>query len=133
MAGREITNRQLRRWGAMTGGALIVAGCVIFLWRGHGWGRIPLVLGALFAVLGLTTIPPARLVYRGWHGLVDAILWIWTRVALFLTYIIAVTPLSLIGRLTGRDRMHLRFPGKEKSYWTAHRDDDRPGRYRRQF
>jgi hypothetical protein len=133
MAGRTITNRQLRLWGAMTGGALIVAGCLIFLWRGHGWGRIPLALGGLFAILGLTTLPPARFVYRGWHAFVGAVLWLWTRLALLITYLIAVTPLALIGRLTGRDRMHLRFPGDESTYWTDHPKNDRPDRYRRQF
>ena len=128
-----ITRRQLRLWGAQTGGALIVLGTIVFIWRGHGWGRIPLALGVLFAVFGLSTIPPARILFRGWHVFVGALLWLWTRVALVMTYLIAVTPLALIGRIIARDRMRLRFPGRKETYWQDHRADERPDRYYRQF
>jgi hypothetical protein len=129
----SITRRQLRLWGLQTGGALIVLGSIVFLWRGHGWGRVPLALGALFLVFGVTTIPPARYLFRGWHAFVGAVLWLWTRLALLLTYVVAVTPLALVGRLIGRDRMRLRFPGRKESYWQDHTADERPDRYYRQF
>ena len=128
-----IGRRQLRLWGAQTGGALILMGVLVYFWRGHGWGRVPLGLGLLFALLGLTALPPARTVFRVWHALIGAVLWAWTRFALLVTYLIAVTPVALIGRLVGRDRLHLRFPGGKESYWQDHPEERSPRRYRRQF
>ncbi|MBD3162057.1 MAG: hypothetical protein GF346_07155 [Candidatus Eisenbacteria bacterium] len=130
---RTITNRRLRLWGLQTGGALLVLGSIVFLWRGHGWGRVPLVLGALILLLGVTTIPPARWVFLGWHRFVDAVLWVWTKLALTLTFVVAVIPLAILARLVGRDRMRLRFPGKRDSYWQEEKPSDDPDRYRRQF
>ena len=128
-----VTRRQLRLWGAQTGGALLVLGVLVFGWRGEGWGRVPLLLGALFAILGLSALPPARPLYRGWHLLVGAVLWLWTRLALILTYMLAVTPISLLGLLVGRDRLHLKFPGGQESYWREQERDGSSNRYRRQF
>ncbi len=127
------TKRQLRLWGAQTGGGLIVLGCLVLFWRGHGWGRLPLGLGILIALLGLTALPPARPAFRAWHLLVGVILWLWTRLALVLTFGIAVIPVALIGRLVGRDRMRLRFPADRKSEWRNYTGDSSPRRYGRQF
>lgn len=130
---KQITKRQLRIWGASTGAGLTALGSIVYLWRGHEWGKIPLALAALFIFFGLTTLPPAKLLFRGWHAFVDAVLWLWTRVALILTYFIAFTPISIIARIVGRDRMRLGFPGGKETYWEDHATDERSDRYRRQF
>jgi hypothetical protein len=127
-----LSRRALRLFGAQVGGALMIVGGLL-VWRDHEWGKIPFVLGAVFAFFGLTTLPPARLLYRGWHDFANGMFWAWTRVALFLTFWLAVVPVAWIGRLVGRDRMALRFPGKDASYWREHKKDDDPDRYRRQF
>ena len=130
---RAITRRQLRLWGLQTGGALLALGSIVHLWRGHAWGAVPLILGGAFLLLGLAAVAPARAVYVGWHRLIGAILWAWTKLALTLTFLLAVVPLALLGRLIGRDRMRLRFPGGEESYWRKEEPRGGPDRYRRQF
>jgi hypothetical protein len=132
MSGVQPSRRALRIFGAQVGGALMIVGGLL-LWRDHGWGRIPLVLGIIIAFFGLTTLPPARSIHRGWHAFATGMLWTWTRLALALTFALAVVPVGWIGRLVGRDRMALRFPGGSKSYWRDHARDEDPDRYHRQF
>ncbi len=103
-------------WGIFTGGQ----GVAKFLW---GFGAVSLVTGLTGTRLGL----PA---YWAWMGFVYVVLAVITTVSLSLVYFLVVTPLALLGRVIGRDRLQLRRRGAA-TYWHAldtsrSRDLERP-------
>lgn len=90
-------------WGIFSGGRAFA----FFLW---GFGAIAFLTGITGTKLGL----PA---YWLWMGFVWAVSWTISHLALGTTYFLVVTPLALIARLIGRDRLQLRRTATGDSYW----------------
>ena len=91
------------------------------------WG-----FGAVAGLLGLSGTAAALPIYWLWMGIAFVTGSIMGRVTLGLAYYLVFTPMGLLGRLLGRDRLALRRPSTE-SYWHDLRHDTSPPRYERQF
>ena len=89
-------------WGILSGGR----GFALFLWA---FGAFAFLTGITGTKLGL----PA---YWLWMGFVWTASWVISHVALAATFFLVVTPLAMIARLVGRDRLQLRRRSTQ-SYW----------------
>ncbi len=112
----------LRRWAVLTAAALVVMGC---LFRFADWGVFAHARGlstvlwgfATFALLTAGTGTRAGLpAYWAWMAFVWTVGTVMGTVALAVVFFGVITPLGLVGRLAGRDRLQLRSP-KGQSMW----------------
>lgn len=122
--------KELRHWGLITAAVLAMMGSLFYfidwgLFRaGHG---MAVYLWAFAACALLTAGTGTRIglpAYWLWMGMAWTIGTIMGTVALALVYYLAVTPLAVIARIAGRDRLQMR-PVKGASMWrplsgTAH-------------
>jgi hypothetical protein len=125
--------RDLRSFGITMCICLAVLAALLF-WRGKGTYVYFLALSPVFLVLGLAAPVVLRPVHKSWMCLAVLLSWVMTRVLLSLLFYIGVTPISLLGRLFGREFLDLAIKDGEDSYW-VHREkrgEDRT-RYEKQY
>jgi len=109
------------------------------LWGGYLFFRhqplffIPAIL-SLYFIAGLAVCPsilkPADALAR---LLTSALLWITTRILLALVFFLVITPIGLWFRLRGRDRLRLKFPAQDDSFWHRRPPDDQTPKMDKQY
>ena len=109
----------LRRFGrTVIIGSLLIA--AVFHW-GRGWTTAALVLagaGVVVGGLGLTGSVAARPGYLAWMGIAFVMGNIVSRVVMAVVYYLVVTPLGLVMRMVGRDRLALGAAARRRAtHW----------------
>lgn len=110
--------RTLRQFAALWIGFFIG----LAAWHG-GLQHRPFVAGVLASVglivgsLGLWQPRLIRPIYVGWMIAAFPISWMVSRLSLLAVFFLVVTPLGLLSRLAGRDRLRLRRLAGKSSYW----------------
>jgi len=128
--------RELRQWAALLGPMLGLVGALFYFleWGifrgGEGLGVVLWTFGGVAMLTGLTGTKLGWPTYWVWMALVYAITWVIGHAALAMVYFAVVTPLAMVGRLIGRDRLRIRGPSAA-SYWCdqpdgASHDPERP-------
>jgi len=116
--------REMRTWAALLTLALGVVGSLFYFvdWGifsgGRGFANFLWSFGAFAFLTGITGTKLGLPAYWLWMGFVWTVSWIITHVALAAVFFLVVTPLSLIARLIGRDRLQLRRKSTG-SYWQS--------------
>jgi len=116
--------REMRVWATILAMALATMGSLFYFvdWGifsgGQGFARFLWTFGAFAFLTGITGSKLGLPAYWLWMGFVWTVSWVITHVALAATFFLVVTPLALIARLIGRDRLQLRRR-KVKSYWLS--------------
>jgi hypothetical protein len=84
-----------------------------------GRGAGPFILGPGIILLITTLIFPKGLgpLYSGWMALSNLLGWVMTRVVLFISYFLVLTPLGLAQRIFRKDSLNLKWKRDWKSYW----------------
>jgi len=114
--------REMRQWALVLGAALGLVGSLFYFvdWGifrgGEGFATFLWGFGAIALITGLTGTRAGLPAYWAWMGFVYAVSWTIGHVSLSLVYFLVVTPLALVARLIGRDRLQLRPQGRD-SYW----------------
>jgi hypothetical protein len=114
--------REMRQWALIMAPALGLVGSLFYFvdWGifsgGQGFAKFLWSFGAFAFVTGITGTRLGLPAYWAWMGFVYVISSLITYSALTLVYFGVVTPLALLARLLGRDRLQLRTCG-QKSYW----------------
>ena len=112
----------MRHWALMLGPALGLVGSLFYFvdWGmfagGQGFAKFLWGFGALAFVTGFTGAKIGLPAYWLWMGFVYVVSSVLTYSALTLVYFAVVTPLALLSRLLGRDRLQLRAHGRS-TYW----------------
>jgi hypothetical protein len=106
------TPQALRKWAwvmlAATGGA----GCVMSLMAGRLYPAFAIWgIGLVAFGGGIVKTSVSLPIYRGWMGFVWVVSWVLGSVAMALVFFLVVTPMGLVARMCGRDRLVLRRPG----------------------
>lgn len=119
--------RELRKFGAVMTVALGLLGA-LFLWRK---GLTPVTYGllgaaAFFLVFGLILPQVLGPIEWAWMKIAAAMGWVMTRVILTLTWFLAITPIGLLMRLTGRDSLGLKPNPQATTHWSP-TEKDGPG------
>lgn len=129
---RDPGARTLRQFRVVLSvGALVIA-VVLWLTARPAAATYVAISGA---VLVLCSWLPrvGRWSYVAWMALGLALGRITSPVILGVVWLLVLTPLGLLLRLTGRDAMQRRYRPKSESYWQEHAQVSEPKRYFRQF
>jgi len=105
-----------RKFGLTIGAVLFVLGALPVLWGGHFRSWLSLA-GAAFAVLGL--VAPATLKYPNliWFRFGMILHRILNPLVLGALFVVVVTPLALIARVTGKKLLNRSYDPGAPSYW----------------
>ncbi len=124
---------KLREFGFVVGGVSAALG-VVLGWRGRAHYPYFLYPGLVLVLLGAVVPAVLKPLQKAWMSLAVLMGWVMTRVLLSVLFFIAVTPIALFLRITGKDLLNLRFPSKDPSYWKACPEKPHnPGDYEKQF
>ncbi|MBD3233525.1 MAG: hypothetical protein GF315_07345 [candidate division Zixibacteria bacterium] len=113
---RKADTATLRKFGLVMAIPLAIIGAVL-LWKENGAAMHLFILAGLFAVLGLLLPRLLKPVYIVWMTFAFYMGMVMTYVLLTLFFFIALTPVSLVMQLIGKDLLKRKFPGNEDSYW----------------
>ena len=132
LAGLEMTRRSVRNFGLLFCG-------VFSLWAGmlFGKGSQQWLWPAVTALVLLVTtlVRPLTLArwYRIWMLFAFILGWFSTRIILTLAYILIMTPIGWMLRISGRDILNERINKDAQSYWTKHEPAAGGEQYKKQF
>jgi hypothetical protein len=132
LARLDTSPRAIRRAAFGVGGVLLLLSAWL-LWRHRssgislglaGGGGLLLLAGGLF---------PARLrsAYMTWMAFALALGWVMSRVVLTVVFVVVLTPLGLLARLSGKRFLALERDPSASSYWV--RRPGTQGRYDRMY
>ncbi len=136
---QPVTDKQVRSFGVIL---LIGFGLIaLAMYRkaakaGEPAGALPVVLACLGAVVCLASLAAPRAMvpaYKAWMLLGHALGAVVSRVILVVVFYACLTPLSLLMRLTGRDRLCLRRDPAAETYWRDRPPHPSKAQYWRQF
>jgi hypothetical protein len=116
--------QEQRRKRAITAVLLLGAAGLIFRLEGKTWFYIPWIAGTYF-LIGIF-VHPAILspVDSLVQGIMKGLAWILSHTVLLFLFVFIITPLGLWFRLRGMDRLNLKFPGDEDSFWRRRSPED---------
>lgn len=109
--------REMRHWALIMAPALGFVGSLFFFvnWGifagGQGFAKFLWSFGGVAFVTGITGTKLGLPAYWAWMGFVYAVSSVITVVSLTMVYYAVVTPLGLVARWCGRDRLRLRGDG----------------------
>ncbi len=127
------THRGIKYFGVTMLIAFALTGIVLLLagrYRSAGW-----ICGCGFA-LGILCylIPPiGKLVYFVWMAVTYVLGRIVSPIVTAIIFYLLVTPIALVNRLTGKDRLRLKKPKDSSTYFVDHTDAQDKESMRRQF
>jgi hypothetical protein len=133
------TPKQLRQFGVVFLTGFVLIGLVKYFWpfswgitQDKNTGFYSILIGLIGGALGLTGTVIALPLYYLWMGIAFVIGNIMSRVIIVLVYYGVVTPIGLLGRAIGRDKLQLKKQQTD-SYWSDISLPKEPEKYERQF
>ena len=126
-------DRDLRKFGLMVGGVLIVIG-LLFLFRHKT--RTPYFVwpGAALVVFGAILPRTLKWIYIAWMSVAFVLGFVMAHVILTLLFLLVITPIGLVARLVGKDFLSLKLDRAAKSYWIPRESKTKSAAdYERQF
>ncbi len=131
--------KELRQFGAIFGSGFLLIGLVKYFWiwdwlfeRNEKLGLIFILIGIVGGAIGLTGTKLALPLYWVWMGIAFVLGNIMSRVVITLIYYGVITPISVVARLLGRDKLQLKKRSVQ-SYWQDISLPHEPEKYERQF
>jgi hypothetical protein len=123
----------LRNFGLVVGGVFALLGA-LFWWKQKSWFPYFLWPGAILMVWGVVWARGLKWVYRIWMGLAFVLGFIMAHVILTLLFLLVITPMGWLARLTGKDFLSLKLDRAARSYWLPRTQRARSAAdYERQF
>lgn len=133
------TSKELRQFGAIFLTGFLLIGAVKYFGLLSWFFNKDETFGLIFIVIGLIVGGTALLVprlslpfYWLWLGIAFVLGNIMSRVIVTLVFFLAVTPLGLLGRLIGRDKLQLKKTSTQ-TYWHDISLPKEIEKYERQF
>jgi len=127
------SEQELRWFGVIILVVFAAIGGVV-LWRLESllaaqvlWG-----IGGAFALFYYAVRPLRRLLHASWMRLTAPLAWAVSHLVLAVLYYGIITPIAVVMRLFGRDKLERRFDPAAGSYWLARRPQESTARYFRQ-
>ncbi len=131
--------KELRQFGAIFGSGFLLIGLVKYFWiwnwlfeRNEKLGLIFIFIGIVGGAIGLTGTKLALPLYWVWIGIAFVLGNIMSRVVITLIYYGVITPISVVARLLGRDKLQLKKRAVQ-TYWQDISLPHEPEKYKRQF
>jgi hypothetical protein len=129
------TQRELRQFAGIWFPAFwLIVGLVIGFRIGWWHVVVPVwIAAAAFGVMGLVRPQLVRPVFVGWMVAAWPVGWALSHLMLAGVYYLLITPLGLVMRLAGRDKLQMKFDSSAATYWTPRPPAPPASRYFRQF
>ena len=130
---RGPSERELRWFGVLVFVVFAAVGGVV-LWRLES-SRAAQVLwsvGGAFALIYYASRPLLRPLHASWMRLTSPLAWAVSHLVLAVIYFGIITPIGVVMRLFGRDKLERRFEPATDSYWIARESGEDTARYLRQ-
>ncbi len=131
--------KELRQFGAIFGIGFLLIGLAKYFWiwnrlfeRDEKLGTILILTGVVVGAIGLTGTKLALPFYWFWFGIAFVLGNIMSRIVITLIYYGVITPMGLVARLSGRDKLQLKKRAVQ-SYWQDISLPSDPEKYKRQF
>ncbi len=131
--------KELRQFGAIFGIGFLLIGLAKYFWiwnrlfeRDEKLGTILILTGVVVGAIGLTGTKLALPFYWFWIGIAFVLGNIMSRIVITLIYYGVITPMGLVARLSGRDKLQLKKRAVQ-SYWQDISLPSDPEKYKRQF
>ena len=131
--------RELRQFGAVFLTGFVAIGSLKYFWpwewlisRDEKLGLVLIIIGLLVGAIALTGTRVALPLYWGWLGIAYVLGNIMSRIIVAAIFFLVVTPLGLLSRLVGRNRLQLKKPDNT-SYWQQISLPKEIEQYERQF
>jgi hypothetical protein len=113
----DLSAKNLRKF-ALTVGPIFLLIAAWLAWKHH------LTAAAILAFVGFSltiagAVAPQSLsgIYQVWMGFSFAIGWIVSRIIITILFFLAVTPIGLLARVTGKDFLDINMRVRRDSYW----------------
>jgi len=114
--GKAMSNKELRKFGLMTGGLLILFFDLLIPWIwGHAPPLWPVIAAGLLATMALLFPAALGLVYKAWMRFAEALGWVNTRIILTIMFYLIFFPVGMIMRIFG-DPMRRKFDASADTY-----------------
>ncbi|MEM9541949.1 MAG: SxtJ family membrane protein [Cyanobacteria bacterium P01_E01_bin.42] len=109
--------KQLRQFGMLLGTFIpLLFGLIVpWVW-GHGFPRLPWILGGISWVLAIAFPLSLQPIYRVWMKIAEILAWVNSRIILGLIFFAIVTPMAFIMRLLQRDPMARQCDRQAQTY-----------------
>ena len=129
------TRRELRLFAGLWFPAFwLIVGTLLGLRT--GWWSIVLPIWIAVAAVSAAGLAWPRLmrpIFLGWMIAAWPIGWTVSHLLLAAVFYLLITPLGLVMRLCGRDKLQMRLERNTATYWTLRQSPPAAGRYFRQF
>ncbi len=112
--------RDLRKFGLLVGGVFAVLGVIVWV-RGRAYFPWLLVPGFALVSLGLILPRALKYIYLAWMSLAIVLGFVVSNVILAIFFVLVITPVGLIARLSGKDFLRLKLQREASSYWIPRR------------
>jgi len=112
----EVTRKDLRSFGLIVGGVFAAIGLWPFIRRGGDYRGWALALSALLVGPALVFPVVLKPLHRVWMKLGEILAWVNTRIILGAIFFAVVTPMGLFRRMIGKDSMGRQRSSDAESY-----------------
>ena len=132
--GREPTAGELRFFGILLAAFGILMGGLI-LYFTDSW-TIAIAIWSVGLLLGTfyyTLSSAQHIMYHAWMAMFYPIGWLISHMLMAMIFYLAITPISLVMRLCGRDPLLRKLDRSTKTYWTPNNTREEAKRYFQQF
>jgi len=113
--------RDLRKFGLLVGGVFALIG--LWFWLRHKpYYLYPFYPAAPLLLLGAVWPRALKHIYLGWMAMAFVLGHIMSTLLLLVFFFLAVTPLGLLARWTGKDFLGVKLNRQAGSYWLRRRN-----------
>ena len=110
--------KQLRQFGLMVGGVLVLIGLWKLYQGKHETARLILwSVGGLLMTIGVIVPTLLTPVYWLWMKLVHLLGWVNTRLLLGIIFFVIITTMTVVMKVFGRDALNRKIDKDADSYW----------------
>ena len=110
------TKKDLRKFGLTVGGVLLIISVLLFYFEKTSAIYFATIGGLLF-VSGIAIPKILKPLNKIWMGLAIVLGFFMSRLILTVLFYIALTPISLVAKLVGKQFMILKYDKSAKTYW----------------
>lgn len=110
------TRKELRQFGLLVGAVFTVIGLWPLVFRGEPLRLWAIGIGGLLILCGVALPSVLAPVHKGWMWVGHIMGWINTRILLGIVFYVLLTPIGLVFRLRGKDRMRQAFVESSTTY-----------------
>lgn len=127
------TKRDLRYF-AITLAIVVILLALLLVWRGKSPTAVWIaVIGVVLSAFCCAIPPFGRLIYLLWMAVSYVLGRVISPIITALIFFLLVTPIGLLNRLIGKDRLRLKKPKNAPTYFVDHTDAIDRDSFRRQF